>query len=82
MWRIAILNTEFYAELQQTLGMILHHQTVSVTDAQQKDLRFGVMRAMYKLLFNEEPNEAQYVCTEYGRVNAETNKRARLESVS
>ena len=57
IWHAAILDTKFYADLQQSMGCILHHRPsgASEQEAQQRELRLSTMQDMYRAFFEKDP---------------------------
>lgn len=53
LWHAAILDTRFYTELQQALGVILHHRPsgASAQEAPQREVHFTAIRALYQAFF-------------------------------
>jgi hypothetical protein len=54
IWHAVVLDTRFYASLQQHLGLILHHRPEGALEPQQA-ARFETMRALYRDRFGTEP---------------------------
>ena len=54
-----MLNTRFYAELQNALGVTLHHRPwgASEQEAEPRKKRLAAMKSMYKAMFSGEPLE-------------------------
>ena len=59
IWHAAILDTQFYASLQEALGVVIHHRPEGASDkeAAQRTKRLSVMEGIYKTFFSTNPLE-------------------------
>ncbi|PVH69666.1 hypothetical protein DL98DRAFT_522053 [Cadophora sp. DSE1049] len=59
LWHAAILDTQFYASLQEALGVVIHHRPEGASDkeAEQRAKRLSVMEGIYKTFFSTSPLE-------------------------
>lgn len=57
IWHAAILDTKFYADLQSSLGLTLHHNPFGAGEAQAKkrEERLLTMIGIYKCFFGDVP---------------------------
>ncbi len=57
LWHAAILDTQLYANLQDALGLVLHHRPsgASEKESEHREKRLSVMRAIYKACFSTDP---------------------------
>jgi hypothetical protein len=57
IWHAAILDTRFYAELQEELGCVLHHRPAGGSDeeAEARRMRLTSMEALYGVYFSAKP---------------------------
>ena len=58
LWHAAILDTQFYAELQAALGVTLHHRPFGAHSAEayeQREARFTTMEVLYRTFFSTDP---------------------------
>lgn len=56
LWHSAILDTDFYEELQGALGFRIRHRPEGVNES-NNETRLVAMRALYTAFFTGEPNE-------------------------
>lgn len=54
LWHAAILDTEFYAELQSALKQVLHHRPAGISEI-AKPIRLEAMKNLYTTLFLSDP---------------------------
>ena len=56
LWHAAILDAQFYASLQEALGVIIHHRPEGASDkeAEQRAKRLSVMKGIYKTFFSTD----------------------------
>jgi hypothetical protein len=57
LWHAAILDTQFYASLQDALGVILHHRPSGYSEPEAREKRLAVMKSIYSSFFGELPPE-------------------------
>lgn len=55
IWHAAILDTQFYADLQAALGKLLHHRPSGASEHKDKQMRLDTMTALYAGFFSAEP---------------------------
>jgi hypothetical protein len=57
LWHAAILDTKLYAELQEALGLVLHHRPSGASDqeSEHREKRLTVMKAIYRANFSADP---------------------------
>ena len=57
LWHAAILDTKLYADLQEALGLVLHHRPSGASDqeSEHREKRLTVMEAIYRASFSTEP---------------------------
>jgi len=57
LWHAAILDTKLYAELQEALGLVLHHRPSGASDqeSEHRERRLAVMKAIYRANFSTDP---------------------------
>lgn len=59
VWHAAILNTQYYQQLQQEFGLTIHHNPNGALNKQEenakREKRLQEMHRLYKLMWNEEP---------------------------
>jgi ubiquitin len=57
LWHAAILDTQLYADLQDTLGVVLHHRPsgASEQESEHREKRLTVMKAIYSAFFSADP---------------------------
>jgi ubiquitin len=57
LWHAAILDTQLYADLQDALGVVLHHRPSgeSEQESEHREKRLTVMKAIYSALFSADP---------------------------
>ena len=57
IWHEAILNTQFYTELQTAMGCALHHRPEgsSEPESEQRKTRLKVMTGIYRAVFSADP---------------------------
>lgn len=57
LWHAAILDPRFYADLQVSLEVVLHHRPSGAAEAesQQREQRLAAMKGLYSGFFSEEP---------------------------
>lgn len=57
LWHAAILDTQLYADLQDALGLDLHHRPsgASEQETEIREKRLAVMRAIYRTYFLTDP---------------------------
>jgi hypothetical protein len=57
LWHAAILDTKLYAELQEALGLVLHHRPSGASDqeSEHREKRLAVMKAIYRANFSTDP---------------------------
>lgn len=57
LWHAAILDTQFYANLQEALGVVLHHRPAGASDqeSEAREKRLTVMKSIYKAFFLTDP---------------------------
>lgn len=60
LWHAAILDTQFYAGLQDALGLVLHHRPSGAREqeAEQREQRLAAMKALYHAFFSIKPLES------------------------
>jgi len=59
LWHAAILDTQLYADLQDALGLALHHRPsrASEQESEHREKRLTVMKAIYSACFSADPLE-------------------------
>lgn len=59
LWHATILDTKLYADLQEALGLVLHHRPSGASDqeSEHRERRLTVMKAIYRANFSTEPLE-------------------------
>jgi len=59
LWHAAILDTQLYADLQDALGLVLHHRPsgASEQESEPREKRLAAMKALYKTFFSTDPLE-------------------------
>lgn len=57
LWHAAILDTQVYADLQEALGLAIHHRPsgASTQEHEQRDKRLAAMKALYAVFFSNNP---------------------------
>jgi ubiquitin len=57
LWHAAILDTKFYTDLQNTLGLVLHHRPsgASKEESEHRVKRLAAMKALYITFFSADP---------------------------
>jgi ubiquitin len=57
LWHAAILDTQFYADLQDALGLVLHHRPsgASEQEFEHREKRLTIMKAIYRACFSADP---------------------------
>ena len=57
LWHAAILDTQFYADVQGALGLVLHHRPsgASEQESEQREKRLTAMKAIYCAFFSTDP---------------------------
>jgi hypothetical protein len=57
LWHAAILDTQFYADFQGALGLILHHRPsgASEQESEQREKQLTAMTAIYRAFFSANP---------------------------
>ena len=57
LWHATILDTKLYADLQETLGLVLHHRPSGASDqeSEHREKRLTVMKAIYRANFSTDP---------------------------
>lgn len=61
LWHAAILDTQFYVDLQAALGLILHHRPVGAHDEEieQRKKRLSAMKALYYQFFSIKLHDSE-----------------------
>lgn len=57
LWHTAILDTQFYANLQLALGLTLHHRPAGALahESEQREGRLCAMETLYRMFFHSDP---------------------------
>jgi hypothetical protein len=58
LWHAAILDTEFYVDLQAVIGLLLHHKPPREQQTESQNRRLLTMMAFYKKSFGTLPFES------------------------
>jgi hypothetical protein len=57
LWHATILDTKLYADLQEALGLVLHHRPSGASDqeSEHRERRLTVMKSIYRANFSTDP---------------------------
>lgn len=55
LWHAAILDTQFYAHLQDALDVILHHRPSGASETEARENRLAAMKSVYTAFFGGTP---------------------------
>ncbi|KAF8853886.1 ubiquitin-domain-containing protein [Acephala macrosclerotiorum] len=69
LWHAAILDTQLYADLQDALGLVLHHRPSGASEQESghREKRLAMMKAIYRASFSTNP-------LEYGRAAPQASR--------
>lgn len=59
LWHAAVLDTQFYANLQAALGLTLHHRPSGALpqNKEAREIRLSAMKSLYRSIFGSDPLE-------------------------